>query len=226
MFTVNYLRRCYGKRMYMILILFLLDIISSLYSAGNDHLFIRHMFIAYDFVSTCANILFWFILFLPIAIDIIQDRDSFGIALYCRASKTKYLMKKSFSILVYCISFFAISMLISLLVAVTNNYPVGTANMILKLYVILVLLSYAMMELMVLISWISNSSYIMTIIYAVLITASQIPGFNDNSLLGTLFAKWHLSVLVLVLSTIVLMPITLYVIKKQDFLGIKKGTSI
>lgn len=103
MFTLNYLRRCYGKRIYIIVILFLLDMISGLYSAGNNHLFMRHMFIAYDFVSASANILFWFILFLPIAIDIIQDKDSFGIALFCRASKTKYYMKKSISIFIYCI---------------------------------------------------------------------------------------------------------------------------
>lgn len=226
MFTLNYLRRCYGKRIYIIVILFLLDMISGLYSAGNNHLFMRHMFIAYDFVSASANILFWFILFLPIAIDIIQDKDSFGIALFCRASKTKYFMKKSISIFIYCISFFTISTLISLLVAFINNYTIGSAILILKLYVMLVLLSYIMMMLMVFISWISNSSYVMTILYAVLITASQIPRFQENSLLRMLVEKWHFGVIVLTFLISILMPITLCAIKKHDLLGTKKGVSI
>lgn len=62
MFTLNFLRRCYRKRIYSLTVLILLDILSAFYSGGVQHPLIRHMFLSYDLVSGFSNILYWIIL--------------------------------------------------------------------------------------------------------------------------------------------------------------------
>lgn len=226
MFALNFLRRCYGKRMYLFLVLILLDVLTIFYSGGIDHPLTRHMFISYDLVSGFANILFWIILFLPIALDIVQERSSFGIAIFCRTPKSKYLMMKNTAMFIYCASFFIISMIISFAIGILGGYETGNVILIIKLYIVLVLLSYTLLSFINLVGWIFNSSYVVTVIYSGLITITQIPDLQENFSVMTLVEKFPLSISALVICSAINSLITLPVMKHKDFIGIKKGMTI
>lgn len=226
MFHLNFLRRCYGKRIYLFFVLILLDIVTTFYSGGIDHLLTRHMFISYDLVSGFANVLFWIILFVPEAVDIIQERSSFGVSIFCRITRTQYLIMKIKALFLYCASFFSISMIISLAVGATSGYKMGSVISITREYIILVLLSYALLMLVNLMGWIFNSSYAMAVIYAVLIAVIQIPNLQEYFSIMMLVETFPWSVWALTICSALNILLVLLAIKHKDFIGMKKGMSI
>lgn len=226
MFTLNFLRRCYGKRIYLFLVLILLDVLTIFYSGGIEHSLTRHMFISYDLVSGFANILFWIILFLPIALDIVQERSSFGVAIFCRTSKSKYLMMKNAAMFIYCASFFIISMIISFAIGILGGYETGNIVLIIKVYIVLVFLSYTLLSFINLVGWMFNSSYAMAVIYSGLITITQIPNLQEKFSVMMLLETFPWSISALVICSVTNSLVTLPVMKHKDFIGIKKGMTI
>lgn len=226
MFALYFLRRCCEKRTYLLIVLVLLDILSALYSGGVQHPLTRHMFVSHDLVSGFANILYWIVLFVPIGNDIIQEKGSFGVSLFCRISKTKYMLNKSIALLLYIVLFFALTMLISYVVSFINGYGTGDFCEVVKMYMLLVLIGYLTMIFVCFIAWLSNSSYMMTTAYAVLITAMQMPVIQEKIAISNLTENFLQSVLFIVACVISLLSATIFVMKQKDCIGIKKGMSI
>lgn len=226
MFILNFLRRYYGVHIYLLFILPLLDILTVFYSNGIDHLLTRHMFISYDLISGFANILFWIILFLPAALDIVQERSSFGVSIFCRISRSRYFVMKTKALFLYCASFFVISMLISLTVGIISGYKPGNIISIIKTYTVLVFLSYAVLMLVNLVGWISDSSYAIVMTYSGLITVTQIPNLQEHFSIMGLLETFPWGVCVLMICSALSILVTLLTIKHKDFIGMKKGMSI
>lgn len=226
MFALNYLRRCYEKNLYLFWVLILLDVITTFYSGGVDHPLTRHMFIAYDLVSGFANILFWIILFVPIALDIVQERGTFGVSIFCRISKQRYMRLKSVTLFLYCVSFFGLSMIISLAVGMINGYTIGTGATIVKIYMLLVFLSFTLLIFENLLGWLFNSSYVMMVFYSGVIAITQIPNFQEKFSIIMLLEKFHWSICGLLICSILVLLLMLHIMKYKDFIGIKKGMTI
>lgn len=226
MFILNYLYNCYKKQIYLIVILILLDILSSLYSGGIQHPLTRHMFISYDLVSGFSNILYWIILFIPIGIDIVQEKGDFGVLLFYRISKLKYMFKKSIAIFLYCILFFALTMIISYFISFINKFETGLLDYIIKEYILLVLLSYLTIIFVYFVAWLFNSICIMTIVYVGLITAMQIPYLQGVISINNLMNNLFQSVLLIIAGMIILLIMTIFVMQQKDCIGVKKGMTI
>lgn len=226
MFTFCFLRRCYEKRIYLLIVLVLLDILSALYSGGHLHPLTRHMFISHDLVSGFANVLYWIVLFIPIGNDIIQEKSSFGVSLFCRISKSKYMIKKSNALFLYSVIFFASTMLISYATSFVRDYEIGQFIIILKTYILLVLIGYLILMFVCFIAWFSNSSYIMTISYVVIVTAMQIPVLQEKIAITNHTENFPRSVLFIVSCAITLLGATLFIMKRKDCIGMKKGMTI
>lgn len=226
MFALYFLRRCCKKHIYLLIVLVVLDILSALYSGGVQHPLTRHMFVTHDIVTGFANILYWIVLFVPIGNDIVQEKSSFGVSLFCRMSKQNYMLKKNFALFLYNILFFFISMMISYAVSFINGYKVGSFICILEIYTILVLIGYLFMIFVCFVAWASNSSYMMTTLYAVLITAMQMPFIQSKIAISNLTESYLMSVLSILICAIFLLTATMLIMKHKDCIGMKKGMSI
>ena len=226
MFTLNFLRRCYGRRIYLFIVLISLDILTFFYSEGIQHPYTRHLFLCYDLVSGLSNILYWIILFVPIGVDIIQEKSSFGVSLFCRISKPKYMLKQSVAVFIYCICFFGMSIVISYVVSYVNGYETGTFHNTLNVYIVLVLLGNLMMVFVHMLAWLTDSSYAMTSIYAGMITALQIPEIQEKISVNMLAENILQSTLCIVCFTLALLFVTVFFMNRRDCIGIKKGMSI
>lgn len=226
MFTLNFLHRCWGKRMYLLIVIVLLDIFSIYYSAENQHVLIRHMFVSYDLVSGFSNILYWIVLFIPIGNDAIQEKSTFGVSLFCRISKEKYVLKKSIAIFNYCVLFFVLSMMVSFVISLICGYEIGLFLVIIKLYIILVSLSFFAMVFVCFVVWTSNSSYIMTTLYIGLVTTMQLSPLRYKISINNLVENMFQSIIAIAFFVIVMLIALMHVLKKKDYIGMKKGMSI
>lgn len=226
MFALNFLRRCYGRRIYLLFVLILLDVLTAFYSEGVQHPYTRHLFLYYDLVSGLSNILYWIIFFIPVGIDIIQEKSSFGVSLFCRISKSKYMLKKIVAVFIYCVLFFGTTIVISYVTSCVKGYKTGAFYNTLNVYIVLVLLGCLMMVFVHMIAWLTNSSYAMTSIYAGMITALQIPDIQEKISINMLSENMLQSALCIVGFTIVFLFVTVFVMNRRDCIGMKKGMSI
>lgn len=227
MFVLNCLKRYYTKLPYFSLLMVLLDVLSAFYSGGEQHLFVRHLFVSVDLVSGFANILFWLILYMPIGLDLVQERSTFGISVFCRIPKIKYMMKKAVAIFLYCGLYFLISGIISCGTSWVFGYSIPEVYQVVQVYLVLTFLSFLLLQLIQFVAWLTSSSYVITIVYASMITASQIPSVQEKySLLKLVRMPLDNIIVVMILIAFVFFITTLLVMKNKDFIGIKKGTNI
>lgn len=226
MFTLYFLRYCYGRRVYLLGVLTVLDVIAGFYTGGIQHPYTRHMFLHYDLLSGLSNILYWIIFFLPIGDSIVQEKSCFGVSLLCRISKSKYILKKYVALFAYCISFFGISIVISYIVSYFNGYGVGSIDDILFVYIILVLFGCLLLELVHMTAWFTNSSYAMTSIYVGLVAALQTPAVQERISINVFTRNMVQSVLCIVGVTVTVIFGIVFLMNRKDCIGMKKGISI
>lgn len=227
MFTCYFLKKTYSRYAYCFIpLLIFLDLLSSFYTGKVEHITIRHLFIAHDLVSAFANVLFWILLYIPIALDILQERSGFGINIFSRTPKIRYALKKYYSLLIYCAIYFIISMLISTINCLIFQYPFSSLSSITSLYLILVMISFVFILIIYLIVWICDSIYFATVVYAGILVACQIPYLQEKYTLSILQKNTFRSVVILFLISIILISAILLTISKKDLIGIKKGNSL
>lgn len=229
MMIVNYIRKILKRYYFKFLpILIFLDIFVLYVNGQVEHLQLRHLFLSKDLLGMFANVLYWSILLLPIAVDIIDDMGTFGISIISRVSVFKYATYKLLGITAYCSIFFVSSYLISFVIASISRMPIDLNKNTWLLFFLLLLLSVIVLQLFIMLAWNFKSTFTATCIYIFLIAVFHSPQIQNMVSIAHLLYKANIYAVYgnLLGVELLLFVAWLYLMKKTDFIGIKKGTTI
>ncbi len=226
-FVYKYFKKTFFRYISVFILIFvILDLVTLSYYQSSNILF-RHFFISNDLLCTAANILFWVFLYIPIAIDLSEELSTFGISVFSRVSKFKYVLIKSFTNYLYCLAYLALSFLLSFLIDLIQK---NTSYFFLestKIIFILSVIGFVFIQVINIISWKVNSSYIVSIIYILFLTISQTPVVQKKlSVMQLYYSITPTKTLIMLVICVFLSVLWWIIIYKKDFVGIKKGTYI
>ena len=227
MYLCKFLKKTYCKHILIFIpILFSLDIMMTLYDNGIEHIAMRHIFSRQDLLTCFANILFWVLLYIPIIVDTIDDLSTLCVSTMVRIKPLHYIFRKLNALVVYCILWFSTSFLLSFLNSIFLNYNIGEMYQVVLLFFLLLLSSAFLLLFHVFITWLFKSAHISTIIYFCILLLFQSFKIENANLIQKMMHNKEIAIIACLLGISITMVLWLIVIRKTDYIGIKKGVSI